>query len=153
MGGAVAMRGVRRGEDEGEVIGERVKTGVISNRTCESEPSKDKAGGAVGSATAAMAGSPGEAGGLLAGEVIRLLSACKLGVERDLWPTVPVVRYGPVEAGIVPVVAVRLRPAGPGWEESMSWSLSDKSWVPVRVTARGWSLLPTQAGECRYWTY
>jgi hypothetical protein len=80
----------------------------------------------------------------LAGEVIRLLSACKLGVERDLWPTVPVVRYGPVEAGIVPVVAVRLRPAGPGWDESKSWSLSDKSWVSVRVTVGSWPLPSAQ---------
>lgn len=88
-------RGVRRGEEEGEVIGERVKTGVedMSGMTGGSELSRDRAGGEVWSATAAIAGNPGEPGGLLAGEASRLLSACKLGVERDLWPpTAPVVR-------------------------------------------------------------
>lgn len=79
--------------------------------------------------TEAIAGIPGEPGGLLAGEMMRLLSAWRLGVERDRCPTVEVARYGPVR--VAPVVTLRLRPLPPVFTSgtgSSSESSAPGSW-------------------------
>ena len=58
-----------------------------------------------------------------------LLSAWRLGVERDRCPTVEVARYGPVK--VAPVVTVRLRPLPPVFTSgtgSSSESSAPGSW-------------------------
>jgi hypothetical protein len=99
------------GEAIGDAEGESVSTKASFRVVLDEFPSRVKAGTWVESVTEAIAGIPGEPGGLLAGEMMRLLSAWRLGVERDRCPTVEVARYGPVR--VAPVVTVRLRPLPP----------------------------------------